>query len=156
MRPLLVHCSDLLSGSIVILSSCIYVQIVSWTNKQSRETSDTHHSAVLNCFMNKLDVTQSMILAQPAVPLRRLLIIVDWSVNGFACVQRSSCTFCRIPSNASVREMSEGKNVKGEMFVPRCTGVVNRNRRRSTSCITLTTVERVMTECTKFITLWSR
>jgi len=118
MGHVLVHCSDLLSGSIVILSSCIYVQIVSWTNKQSRKTSDTHHSAVLNCFMNKLDVTQSMILAQPAVPLRRLLIIVDWSVNWFAYVQRSSCTFCRIPSNASVREMSEGKMSKGKCSFP--------------------------------------
>ena len=34
----------------------------------------------------------------------------------------------------------------------RCIGVVNTNRRRSTSCITLTTVERVVDDCTKFIT----
>ena len=57
--------------------------------------------------------------------------------------------------------MSKGVNVQGEMSissgslsVPRCIGVVNRNRRRSTSCITLTTAERVVAECTKFITHW--
>jgi len=43
------------------------------------------------------------------------------------------------------------------MSVRRCTGVVNSNRRWSTSCrpITLTTVERVVAECTQFITHWS-
>jgi len=41
-------------------------------------------------------------------PPRRLSIIVDWSVNWFACVQRSTCTYCRIPSHASVRDISDG------------------------------------------------
>ena len=45
----------------------------------------------------------------PGYPPRRLLIIVDWSVNRFACVQRSTCTSCRIPSHASVKEMSLGE-----------------------------------------------
>jgi len=47
---------------------------------------------------------------------------------------RSICTFCRIPSHAGVKEMSEGEeNVQGEMSVsrggamsvPQCSGVVN-------------------------------
>ena len=38
--------------------------------------------------------------------------------------------------------------VGGSMSIPRYTGAVNRNRRRSTSCVTLTTVEPVVDECT--------
>jgi len=97
----------------------------------------------------------------PGYPPRRLLIIVDWSINWFVCVQRSTCTSCCIQSHASIREMSEGKCPggmpvpRGSMSVRRCTGVAGSNRRRSTSCITLTTVERVVAECTKSITHWS-
>jgi len=47
--------------------------------------------------------------------------------------------------------MPERENVQGQCPFPgACTGVVNRSRRRSTSCITLTTVERVVDECTNF------
>ena len=65
----------------------------------------------------------------PGYPPSSLLIIVNWSVNQFAYVQRSTCTSCRISLHASV-----GK-YPGEISVPRCT-VVNRNHRRSTPCIT--------------------
>jgi len=65
----------------------------------------------------------------PGYPPRRLLIIVDWSVNWFACVQRSTCTSCRISSHVS------GKCLRGELSIPRgstsilrCTGIANRNR----------------------------
>jgi len=98
----------------------------------------------------------------PGYTPRHLLIIVDLSVNRFACVQRSICTSCLIPSHASVGEMYEGKMSRGKcpfpersMSVPLCIGVINRSPRRSTSCITLTTVERVVDECTEFITHWS-
>ena len=37
---------------------------------------------------------------------------------------------------------------RGTMSVPRCVGAVNETRRRSTSCITSMTVERVAAECT--------
>jgi len=30
----------------------------------------------------------------------RLLISVNWSVNWFACLQRSTCTFCRTPPSS--------------------------------------------------------
>ena len=70
----------------------------------------------------------------PGYPPHRLLIIVDWSVNWFACIQRSTCTSCRIPSHASVKKMPEGEMTTGEnvcsqgvSVVPRCTGVVSRN-----------------------------
>jgi len=94
-------------------------------------------------------------------PPHRLLIINRWA-NWFACVRRSTCTSCRISSHASVGKMSEGEmsrggnyargNVRskaGAMSVPRCIGVVSRNCRRSTSCIILTMVERVVAECTR-------
>jgi len=64
---------------------------------------------------------------------------------------------CRIPSHASVGKCPR-ENVQGECPFPgavsvlRCTGVVDRNRRRSTSCITPTTVECVVAGCTQFIT----
>ena len=49
----------------------------------------------------------------PGYPPRRLLIIVDWSINWFVCVQRSTCTSCCIQSHASIREMSEGEMPRG-------------------------------------------
>ena len=49
----------------------------------------------------------------PGYPPRRLLIIVDWSINWFVCVQRSTCTSCCIQSHASIREMSEGEMLRG-------------------------------------------
>jgi len=57
----------------------------------------------------------------PGYPPRRLLII--------ACVQRSTCTYCSIPSLASVGKMPEGGNVQGVNVLSRCIGAVNRNRR---------------------------
>jgi len=96
-------------------------------------------------------------------PRRRLLIIVDWSVNWFARVQRRTYTSYRILSHASVREMSEGENSKrenvrsqGVSVRSRCIDAVNRNRRRRPRVLlVLTTVERVVDERTKFITHWS-
>ena len=109
-------------------------------------------------------------------PPHRLLVINRWA-NWFVCVRRSTCTSCRISSHASVGKMSEvgyfrAGNVRGgmsegemsrggnyargnvrskagAMSVPRCIGVVSRNCRRSTSCIILTMVERVVAECTR-------
>jgi len=37
----------------------------------------------------------------PGYPSRRLLIIANWSVGWSACVQRSTCTSGRIPSQAN-------------------------------------------------------
>jgi len=94
---------------------------------------------------------------------RRLLIIVDSSVNQLSCVRRSICTSWRIRSHASVKEMSEGE-CPGECPFPWGAMSVlpmywccqqKSSRSRSTSCITLTTVERVVDKCTKFITHWS-
>jgi len=52
-------------------------------------------------------------------PPHCLLIILNWLVTWIACVQRSTCTSCRIRSHASVRGMSEGEMSRGEMSVPR-------------------------------------
>ena len=43
----------------------------------------------------------------------------------------------------------------GGMSVFQCIGVVNRNLRGRRRVIQLTIVERVMDDCTKFITEWS-
>jgi len=45
-------------------------------------------------------------------------ISLNWSVRWFAVVQRSTCTFCCIPSHASVGEMSEGEMSRGEIPFP--------------------------------------
>jgi len=97
----------------------------------------------------KLDASQSKPgCSPPGCTPRRLLIIVDWSVSWFACVQRSTCTSCRIPSHASVSNAWGGKWPRGNV---RSQGVNVRSpvywccqqkSSRSTSCITLTTVER--------------
>ena len=55
----------------------------------------------------------------PCFHPRRLLIIANWWGSGFAWVQRSTCTSCRIPSHASVwkmskEEMSSGGNVRSK------------------------------------------
>jgi len=39
----------------------------------------------------------------PGYTLRHVLIIVNWSVNWFACVQRSTCTSCRIARSRGAR-----------------------------------------------------
>jgi len=94
-------------------------------------------------------------------PPRRLLIIVECQLTGLLpssaalallVVSRRTrvsgkCLRGKCPGGVSVS--------RGSMSVPRCTGVVSSNRRRSTSCITRTTVERVVDECTQFITHWS-
>ena len=80
----------------------------------------------------------------PGYPPRRQLIIVKWSVNWFAYVLRSTCTCCRIPSQAN---QSCGLTKQKFVYRGRCIGVANKTRRRSTLCITLTTVERVVAEC---------
>ena len=42
-----------------------------------------------------IDARQSLHCSPPGYPPSRLLIIVNWSVNWFACIQRSTCTFSR-------------------------------------------------------------
>jgi len=37
--------------------------------------------------------------SSPGYPPSRLLIIVNWSANWFACVKRSTCTSCRTPTS---------------------------------------------------------
>ena len=90
----------------------------------------------------------------PGYSPRRLLII--------ACVQRSTCTYCSIPSHASVGENARGgkcpwENIRSQGA--QCSFPVywccQQKSSRSTLRITLTTVERVVDECTKFITHWS-
>jgi len=38
----------------------------------------------------------------PGYPPSRLLIIANWSLNWFACVQRSTCTPCRTPPSSDL------------------------------------------------------
>jgi len=94
----------------------------------------------------------------PSYPPRHLLIIVNWSVNWYACIQRSTCTSCRIQSHANPILWTEKAwiHLRWHATASRqCIGVVNKTPRRSTTCITSTTVNRAVAECTKFITHWS-
>ena len=94
----------------------------------------------------------------PSYPPRHLLIIVNWSVNWYACIQRSTCTSCRIQSHANPILWTEKALIHLRWHATtsrQCIGVVNKTPRRSTTCITSTTVNRVVAECTKFITHWS-
>ena len=94
----------------------------------------------------------------PGYPPRHLLIIVNWSVNWYACIQRSTCTSCRIQSHANPILWTEKALIHLRWHATasrQCIGVVNKTPRRSTTCITSTTVNRVVAECTKFITHWS-
>ena len=72
---------------------------------------------------------------------------VNWWGNWFACIQRSTCSSLLVISRCTrvygkfLREkMSGGGNVRSTL----CFGVISRS-----------TVERVVDECTKFITHWS-
>ena len=62
----------------------------------------------------KTDTSQSLSLAHPLFP-HHLLILVDWSGIRYACVQRSTCTSCRIPSHANPTL----RFVKEEIDLPR-------------------------------------
>jgi len=72
---------------------------------------------------------------------------LNWSVRWFAFVHRSTCTFCCIPSHASVGEMSEGEMSRGKIPFPDVlvwsTKLVDGRPR-----VLHTTVERVAAECT--------
>jgi len=70
----------------------------------------------------------------PGYPRRRLLIIVNWRIA-------QHLHFLSYPVAHECQGNVRGSNVQGEMSVPReamsfprCIGVVNRNRWRSTSC----------------------
>jgi len=87
----------------------------------------------------------------PGYPHRRLLIMVNWPVIGSSA---SSAALALLVISRRTRVSMKMSIPREAVSVPRCIGVVNRNRRRSTSCIAPTTVERVVAECTKFITHW--
>ena len=85
----------------------------------------------------------------PDYPSRRLLIIAIGQLAGLPAFNAALA----LPV-VSRRRRTQSCGLK-KCGRRRCIGVVNKTHRRSTSCIILTTVERVVAECTKFITLWS-
>jgi len=112
--------------------------------------------ATTDFIFKKLDARQSMTVAHPAIPSRRrLLVIVDSSVNWASSAALALLVVsCRTRVSRKCLRVDVQRKcpfTREAMSVPQCIGVVNRNRRRSTSCITLTTVARVVDDCTKFM-----
>ena len=58
-----------------------------WNEQNSTENTKASCKAKREC-------------SPPGCAPRRLLIVVNWSVNWFACVQRRNCTSCRMPPSA--------------------------------------------------------
>jgi len=111
--------------------------------------SHQHHNTVT------IDATDC---SPPGNPPRRLLIINNWSVNWHACVQRSACTSCRISSHANQSCGLTKQKLACRGTARQVVGVLVSSTSlvdRRPQSITPMTVERVVAECTMFITHWS-
>ena len=95
-------------------------------------------------------------VAHPAIPLATCQLLLIGQLTGSPTF--SAALALLVVSRPVARECRgnvRAGNVQGAMSVSRCIVVVNKSRRRSTSCITPSIVERVVAGCTKFITHWS-